>query len=197
MKRRWITLPALLLIVILFSGCTVGNHPEHLLNGGSSLNALPATPAVSIPFSAVFCRGSLPKDDQSFEGLRVIGSTTELDAYRQEYWPTDSYDQYHQLLENGQTVAAQFDSYDAAFFAEHLLVIAFVEEGSGSIRHEVVCCTTASSGSEITIRSFNPNPDGIGTCDMAYWHIPIALKRADLKSLDFSLSLTLNEKTCR
>ncbi len=186
MKRHWKIFLPFLLIVILFSGCTFGNSPEHLLDQGSGLDSLPDTPSLSIPFSAVYCRGNRQKEELSFGGLRVIGSTAEMDAYRQTYWPSSSYDE---LLENGKTVTAQLDSYDTAFFAEHLLVIALVEEGSGSIRHEVVSCTTASSGSEITIRWFYPNPDGVGTCDMAYWHIPIALKRADLKSLDFSLTL--------
>ena len=186
MKRQWKFFLPFLLIVIFLCGCTVGNNPQHLLDQGSSLDSLSDSPSLSIPFSAVYCRGNRLKDELPFGGLQVIGSMAEMDTYRQAYWPNTSYEQ---VLENGKTISAELDSYDTAFFAEHLLVIALVEEGSGTIRHEVVSCATASTGNEITIRSFYPTPDGSGTTDMAYWHIPIALKRADLKSLDFSLNL--------
>lgn len=68
------------------------------------------------------------------------------------------------------------DKYDAAYFEKGYLVFVLLEEGSGSIRHEVTGSTISSDGNlEIYIRPSTPEA---GTCDMAQWHIILEMSNA-------------------
>lgn len=67
------------------------------------------------------------------------------------------------------------DKYDAAYFEENILLMVLLEEGSGSVRHEVTDVFTYESGElNIAIQFHSPE---IGTCDMAQWHILIELNK--------------------
>ena len=70
-------------------------------------------------------------------------------------------------------------SLDEAFFAEQSLLILYLEEGSGSIRHRVDQVTVEDGTVTVTLATLKPE---IGTCDMAYWAIliPIDKGSADL-----------------
>jgi len=65
------------------------------------------------------------------------------------------------------------DRYDAAFFEKHALLLVILEEGSGSVRHEVEGIDAPSSdGTPGTIRIRRDAPE-VQTADMAEWHIII------------------------
>ena len=62
--------------------------------------------------------------------------------------------------------------YDEAFFASHTLLIVRLMETSGSIRHNVTNVT--NDGTKLVV-SIDRKLPGIGTMDMAAWHILIEL----------------------
>ena len=63
------------------------------------------------------------------------------------------------------------DKYDDAYFEEQILVMILIEEGSGSIRHNVDNVKVGSDGKlYVSIRTIVPE---VGTDDMAEWHILI------------------------
>ena len=61
--------------------------------------------------------------------------------------------------------------YTKEWFDTHKLLVVCLEEGSGSVRHEV----TAVSKDTVCINRLNTH---VGTCDMAYWHILIELDKS-------------------
>jgi len=67
------------------------------------------------------------------------------------------------------------DKYDDAFFADNYLIFVLLEEGSGSIRHEVTDVLQTADG-EIAI-SIDTHVPSCFTCDMAQWHIILELDR--------------------
>lgn len=68
----------------------------------------------------------------------------------------------------------QFPEYDAAFFEDNVLAVLYLEEGSGSISHEVTKIRRVGETIEIHIRREIPE---VGTCDMAYWTVAAAIAR--------------------
>lgn len=68
------------------------------------------------------------------------------------------------------------DQYDEAFFEKNYLIFVLLEEGSGSVRHEVRS-VGQTSDKKISVSIDSILPDGAGTCDMAEWHIILELSR--------------------
>ena len=71
---------------------------------------------------------------------------------------------------------AEFAAYDEAFFRDNVLAVVYLEEGSGSVSHEVSMVRRVGNTIEINIRREVPE---VGTCDMAYWTVTAAISRAD------------------
>lgn len=69
-----------------------------------------------------------------------------------------------------------FAEYDEAFFRDNVLAVIYLEEGSGSISHEVTMVRRVGDSIEIHVRREIPE---VGTCDMAYWAIAAAIARED------------------
>lgn len=84
------------------------------------------------------------------------------------------------LFENygdfSQAYREQFPDYDELFFRDNVLAVIYLEEGSGSISHEVTMVRRVGDSIEIHIRREIPE---VGTCDMAYWTISTAISRED------------------
>ena len=78
------------------------------------------------------------------------------------------------------------DKYDDVFFQNNLLVLAVLVEGSGSHRHIVKGVDFNSSGNIINIKRIS---SGIGTADMATWHIIIEISRNDCLSKTFTINI--------
>lgn len=79
------------------------------------------------------------------------------------------------------------DGYDESFFEKNYLVFIRLEEGSGSIRHEVVGVKqTGEQKLSIYINRIIPEQ---GTDDMAQWHIIVELSRAFLVAASDDISV--------
>jgi hypothetical protein len=63
---------------------------------------------------------------------------------------------------------------DEAFFAEQSLLILYVAEGSGSIRHRVDQVTVEDGTVTVTLVTLQPV---VVTCDMAYWAILVPIDK--------------------
>ena len=110
----------------------------------------------------------------------VISSRAELEAYYESH--KDSYD-----LERRETVYSDStigfldacDKYDDAYFERQNLVLIVLQEGSGSIRHEItdVRRNMENGGWDITIDSKSPE---VVTDDMAQWHLFLEVQMGDV-----------------
>ena len=97
----------------------------------------------------------------------LIRSLQELNAYIEA-----NGDRYY-LAQSGFQGAC--GKYDEAYFERGYLVCVLVEEGSGSIRHEVTGSTISSDGT-LAIHIQRKVPE-VGTCDMAQWHIILEMSK--------------------
>lgn len=120
----------------------------------------------------------------SYPVITVIGSRQELEAYYNRY--KGSY-----RLDGGENAGfwKLCEEYDDAFFAEHDLILALVEEGSGSNRHEVQGLGKAEDGTW-QILGLRKIPEA-GTADMAQWHILMPVAKNIVTAGDaFAMNLT-------
>lgn len=69
------------------------------------------------------------------------------------------------------------DKYDEAFFEDNTLLLIYVGEGSGSIRHKVWNVTRKGQKLNVEIERIVPE---VGTCDMAGWLITVELRKMDI-----------------
>ena len=76
------------------------------------------------------------------------------------------------------------------FFAQKSLVVVLIEEGSGSIRHEVTGISATESKLHIYIARIVPEE---GTCDMAAWHIIVSADKDDLPMNNDKIEIHYNE----
>ena len=102
-----------------------------------------------------------------YPATMLIESKTELEEFlsRQDQVSLTTLD----------TMREAVSSYDAAWFGSHYLLMVFLEEPSGSIRHEVRdLFRDVPPKCVVTIDRIVPET---GTADMAYWYIFIELNR--------------------
>lgn len=90
-------------------------------------------------------------EDSNTPSAIVLASADSLTDYLRTL-PSHSFDEVSTLTE----------AYTEDYFAHHSLLLVWVTEGSGSIRHEIQSLT----GSTVTVRRIVPEA---GTCDMAAW----------------------------
>ncbi|MBR4961450.1 MAG: hypothetical protein IKY52_11180, partial [Clostridia bacterium] len=114
-------------------------------------------------------------EDEQYPVITLIRSAEELEKYYQAN--RKRYD-----LERKETVYADTsigflgacDRYDAAYFDGHDLLLILLEEGSGSIRHEVGALTRTEAGWTVDVIRTEPE---ICTDDMAQWHLMIEVEK--------------------
>lgn len=108
--------------------------------------------------------------------VMLIHSLQELEAYYSK-WHEDFDLEHKEAVYPDTTIGFldACDSYDGAFFEENYLVFVLLEEGSGSIRHEVRS-VSLTSDDQIGISIDRKVPE-VGTDDMAQWHIILELSR--------------------
>lgn len=105
--------------------------------------------------------------------ISVINSKDELTAYYRFY--RYRFDLEHHGKTTGFLDAC--DKYDADFFEKNFLVLAVLEEGSGSTRHNVEAVTVDRNGN-MNVNIISSSPES-GTCDMAQWHIIVAVEKGN------------------
>jgi len=107
-------------------------------------------------FDVQYIRAGIKAEDYIYPAARVFRSEEEL----KNYLENETY-QSEELLN-------ACEKYDAEYFENRLLIAVLLEEGSGSIRHEVESVSVDYGNLVIEINTIVPE---VGTCDMAWWHI--------------------------
>lgn len=133
-------------------------------------------PKTEIQWCARYIRTDGCQETVKFPSVAVIHSKQDLDDY---------YTTYRELfdLERNENVSSDStigfldacDSYDEAYFKDNYLIFVLLEEGSGSVRHEVD--TVKQIGEKKISVSIHRDVPEIGTADMAQWHIFLELNR--------------------
>ena len=127
-----------------------------------------------LPFEAQIIRTDGYHDGVIYPKVTLIDSAEELNRYYEENRAL--YDFSHKETVYADTTigfADAIEMYDDAWFRDHQLILVLLEEGSGSVRHEV---TGVRGGEmpEVTVTRLVPE---VGTDDMAEWHILIGVDR--------------------
>ena len=133
-----------------------------------SIDEVPETEITEHTFEAQYIRADGYHDEFEYPIVKVIRSVEGLNAHYEEY------KDYFLLdgggLGNPPTFKEACEKYDDEFFNKKLLILVLLEEGSGSIHHEVKSVKTSGSNVEIDIEVNIPEEC---TDDMAEWHIMI------------------------
>ncbi len=134
-----------------------------------------------VPFEAEYIRTGTPEKETSGTTVTVINSLPELQLYINENKDT---------LSLTDEFIGQSEKYNDDFFIEKSIILLFVTEGSGSVSHKIDFVKKA--GDERLEVSLSREVPEVGTCDMAYHHIIIEVKKEELAERDI---LILDGKT--
>lgn len=124
--------------------------------------------------------------------VKVVHTRQELDDYYQEN--RENFD-----LERKDKVYADTtigfldacDKYDDVFFEKNTLLLIVLEEGSGSIKHNVRQVFSKNGFWSVYIDTVTPEA---GTCDMAQWHILVELSQKDSAMGEENVAVYLDQK---
>lgn len=135
------------------------------------LSQVESTEAVS--FEAQYIRTDGYHESMEYPMVRVIHSVEELKAYydsNKDIYNLERRDKVYADTTIGFLDAC--DKYNESYFEKQFLVLVLLEEGSGSIRHEVteVELVKTDQKQELAVNIIIKVPE-IGTDDMAEWHI--------------------------
>ncbi len=122
-------------------------------------------------FDAQYIRTDGYHDNVKYPKVTVITSKDELDKYynaNKDLYFLDHVDKVYSDTTIGFIDACE--KYDDEYFEDNILILVLLEEGSGSIRHEVKAVKAYNGNVEIDIDVHCPE---ICTEDMAEWHIMI------------------------
>ncbi len=175
---RKITTAVLFLIAFtLLAGC--GKRPVPA-DPTVTDTEVPPTESVAVAFTAHYIRTDGYIADEIYPKAYRITSAGEWENYYEEN--KDRYD-FDRTVNPELPVALidLADGYDDAFFEKNDLIVLVLEEGSGSIRHEVTELTLVpdASGDGYTLRPVITRiVPGSMTEDMAEWHILIETEKA-------------------
>ena len=127
----------------------------------------------SISFEAQYIRTNGYHESIDYPVVRVIRSAEELKSYydsNKELYDLERRDKVYADTTIGFLDAC--DKYNESYFKKQVLVLILLEEGSGSIRHEVkgVESIQTEQEQEVLVKITTKIPE-IGTDDMAEWHI--------------------------
>lgn len=112
----------------------------------------------SVDFDAQYIRAGSKKELSAYPAVKIIRSANEMSRYLKN--------ETHMSEE----LVSACEKYNADYFKEQILIIVLLEEGSGSVRHEVEKVGSDNTHAVIQIKTIAPE---VGTCDMAWWHILI------------------------
>ena len=125
-----------------------------------------------IDFVPQYIRTNGYHEDVKYPVVKIIRSVEELNAYyneNKERYDLERNDKVYSDTTIGFLDAC--DKYTAEYFEDQILVMILLEEGSGSIRHNVDNVKIGSNG-KLYISISRDVPEA-GTDDMAEWHILI------------------------
>lgn len=126
----------------------------------------------SVSFISRYIRTDGYDEDAKYPDVKIIRSVGELYEYysaNKDKYNLERKDEVYSDTTIGFWDAC--DKYDEAYFENQILVMVLLEEGSGSVRHNVESVKVAQDDKlYISICAVVPE---VGTCDMAEWHILI------------------------
>lgn len=120
-----------------------------------------------VEFNAVYSRTDGYIEKKVYPYVTVIGSRTEIERYTSAN--EGQYDFY-------TTFYDAVTAYDEAFFVEKSLIVIMLEEGSGSVTHDVVGIDYDSATGESVVK-IKRNVPKEQTDDMAEWHILVEIDK--------------------
>ena len=149
---------------------------------------------VSYDYKAQYIRTNGYHSDVTYPLAFLIDSRAALEKYYTDN--VERYDFAHKDTVYSDTTIGFEDAiqkYDDKWFETHRLILAVLEEGSGSNRHKVANVSrTAENDIAIEITRYLPE---IGTADMAEWHVLIEMDRDDLQMTDqFQVTFTEDDR---
>ena len=164
------------------------NHEwyEFVANCGS--NDVPHPEPEAYAFEAQYIRTDGYSEERSYPYHVVINSKEELQAYyeaNKELFDLERKEEVYSDTTIGFLDAC--DKYDDTYFERQNLVLIVLEEGSGSIRHEITDVRNrwdengAPLGWNITINRIAPE---VCTDDMAQWHLFLEVQMGDVIESD-------------
>ncbi len=124
-------------------------------------------------FEAQYIRTNGYTEGAKYPEVTVIRSKAELDAYYQancELYSLERRDKVYSDTTIGFLDAC--DRYTDEYFRDSILLLILIEEGSGSVRHNVESVEMSGGKMEIKVKRTVPE---VCTDDMAEWHIMIEL----------------------
>ena len=135
-------------------------------------------------FDAQYIRTDGYSDDRSYPYHTVISSRAELTAYYEAYKNTYNLERREKVYSDSTIgFLDACDKYDDAYFERQNLVLIVLQEGSGSIRHEITDVRRHSmengtmDGWDVTIDVKAPE---VVTDDMAQWHLFLEVQMGDV-----------------
>ena len=190
-KRCFIAVYTAVISTLILTGCGIIDQREE---SGTSYEETETTqssfsnPAVDASFEAYYYRTDLAAYvETDFPVCSIISSEHDLRKYYE-----NNRDMYQFGLSfNGETSMAETvfsgsSVYNDCFFDKSILVFVVLEEGSGSVRHNVESILPENNLLSVTITRVLPE---IGTADMAAWHIMLVL---DKEYIGSNISVVLN-----
>ena len=162
--KRFMTLVLVIACILALCACDSNTAPNQDTNEPEAY-----------AFDAQYIRTNGYSEECSYPYYVVIDSREELNSYyeaNRELFDLERKEEVYSDTTIGFLDAC--DKYDDAYFEQQNLVLIILEEGSGSVRHEITDVRArrdesgTSQGWDITIDRITPE---VGTDDMAQWHL--------------------------
>ena len=170
-KSRTSTKIIVCLLAASLSACLTSCSKQAEIDLGSGVSRDKSSSAqkseTAVEFNAVYSRTDGYIEKKVYPYVTVIGTRAEIVRYTSEN--EGQYDFY-------TTFYDAVTAYDTAFFEEKSLIVIMLEEGSGSIRHEVAGIDYNSSTGESIVKINRTVPEE-QTDDMAEWHILVEIDK--------------------
>lgn len=144
--------------------------------------------AIELEFKAQYIRMNGIDEDVIYPTALIIRSVEEL----KEYCKNISTEEFLKAC----------DKYNENYFENQVLVLVAIQEGSGSISHNVKSLTTKGivTGNEMTYKltiEIEYIVPEAGTCDMAQWHFIIEPKAMVYVESNEDIEFVLIQKECK
>ncbi len=141
-------------------------------------------------FRAQYIRTDGSAENDLYPSFQVIRSVKELeDYYKQNRLLYDLERREDPASDSTVGFLDACDAYDESYFQDQILLLVLLEEGSGSIRHEVKKVGLKNGKMVLEIETHRPE---IGTCDMANWHIFIEPEKGTKVESEQDITLLLD-----
>ena len=174
-------------LIIKIMGIEVFNNvaiaTERIADNSINISDQNADP-MAYAFEAQYIRTDGYSEDKNYPFHVVINSREELEAYYEANKEVFDLERKEKVYSDTTIVFWDAcDKYDDSYFERQNLVLIVLEEGSGSIRHEITDVRPHSNengtlvGWDITIDRIVPE---VGTDDMAQWHLLLEVQMGDV-----------------